>query len=151
MLARVSHLSQSHRSNAAAPPVVSATNLHNSRSACCRITAHSPDHIIYSGWPCYSEHHGQSGWRLVVTFHESWDTYSDRNYTWLQPTITYNLDESGHFAVSTRLSLWKFGDDRKQNQSDQGWFSRKILICSVSAISARYEECNCTMVFKLVK
>ena len=63
VLAFVSHLSQSYRSNAAARSILSATNLRKRGSACCRV--HARDYVICSGRSRHSEHHGQSWWRLV--------------------------------------------------------------------------------------
>ncbi len=37
---------------------------------------------------------------ISITYHASWDTYSGRSYSWLQPVLTYNLDSEGHFALS---------------------------------------------------
>lgn len=37
---------------------------------------------------------------FTVTYHASQDAYSGRNYSWLQPVLTYNLDDAGHFALS---------------------------------------------------
>jgi len=37
---------------------------------------------------------------ISITYHASWDAYSGRSYSWLQPVLTYNLDRDGHFALS---------------------------------------------------
>lgn len=37
---------------------------------------------------------------LSITYHASWDAYSGRDYSWLQSTLTYNLDPDGHIALS---------------------------------------------------
>ncbi len=37
---------------------------------------------------------------LSVTYHASWDTYSGRNYSWLQTVFTYNLNDDGNIAAS---------------------------------------------------
>jgi hypothetical protein len=37
---------------------------------------------------------------LSVTYHASWDVYSSRRYSWVQPTLTYNFNEAGNVALS---------------------------------------------------
>jgi hypothetical protein len=37
---------------------------------------------------------------VSLTFHSSWDAYLGRNYNWFQSTFTYNLTETGNYAVS---------------------------------------------------
>jgi hypothetical protein len=37
---------------------------------------------------------------VSITYHASWDTYSGRDYSWLQTTLTYNLNDAGNFALS---------------------------------------------------
>jgi hypothetical protein len=37
---------------------------------------------------------------VSITYHASTDVYSGRSYSWLQQALTYNLDDSGHFAIS---------------------------------------------------
>ncbi len=37
---------------------------------------------------------------ISITYHASWDAYSGRNYSWLQPVLTYNLTDDGTLALS---------------------------------------------------
>jgi hypothetical protein len=37
----------------------------------------------------------------LITFHESWDTYTSRNYRWLSASVTYTFAAlNGHFGIS---------------------------------------------------
>jgi len=37
---------------------------------------------------------------VSITYHASWDTYSGRAYSWVQPALTVNLNPDDHFAIS---------------------------------------------------
>jgi len=42
-----------------------------------------------------------AGTSTLITFHESWDSYTGRNFMWAAASITYTFDAlSGHFGVS---------------------------------------------------
>jgi hypothetical protein len=59
-----------------------------------------------------------------VTYHEAYETYSGRELSWLQTSLTYNLDKAGHLGLT--------GSYQRGPDEDTGVFS-KIYKLSLTA------------------